>query len=166
MIYETIPASYFDHTALFEAIAEAAIISTCVEYLAQVAADDLMEQDMTSGVAIMAGQFINWAKNIEVITDHWIHLLSEKAYDLPLSSQPDCDKHRANLDKLGANFRDNLYAKVKKANDDGKPFKDVIIPVYGEWMELLKVVAKNYKIPYETGRSSMMLNGEAEKIFA
>ena len=159
MIYETIPAHYFDHTALFEAISEAAGISTCVEFLAQFAADSLIEQDMTSGAAMNAGQFINWAKNIEVITDRWIHLLSEKAYDSPLSSLPD-------KDKLGANFRDNLLDKCAEAYDDDKPFRDAIDPVYWKWVERLKVLAKNYKIPANTYRSSMMLNGEAEKICA
>ena len=157
MIYETIPAHYFDHTDLFEAIYEAIGIFNCVKFLAQNAADSLVEKDMTSGAAMNAGQFINWAKNIEVLTDHWIHLLSEKAYDLPddFSSLPAKDKHGA-----------NLLAKCVEAIHENKPFKDVIDPVYGEWVERLKVLAKNYKIPHNTYRSSMMLNGEAEKICA
>ena len=157
MIYETIPARYFDNTALFEAIYKAIEISGCVGFLAQDAANSLVEKGMTSGAAMNAGQFINWAKNIEVLTNHWIHLLCEKGYDLRLNLFPLPD-----TDKLGQNLLD----KCVEAFHENKPFKDVINPVYGEWVERLKVLAKNYKIPHNIYRSSMMLNGEAEKICA
>ena len=67
MIYETIPAKYFDHTALAKAIGEAFAIRDCAGYWANKAADELMDDRMSSGDAVEIGEFINWAKNIEFL---------------------------------------------------------------------------------------------------
>ena len=47
MIYETIPAKYFDHTALAKAIGEAFAIRDCAGYWANKAADELMDDRMS-----------------------------------------------------------------------------------------------------------------------
>ena len=74
MIYETIPATYFDHTALAKAIGEAFAIRGCAGYWANKAADELMDDRMSSGDAVEIGQFINWAKNIEFLVNRWIEV--------------------------------------------------------------------------------------------
>ena len=47
MIYETIPAKYFDHTALAKAIGEAFSLIEIVKYHANEAADELMDDRMS-----------------------------------------------------------------------------------------------------------------------
>ena len=79
MIYETIPAKYFDHTALAKAIGETSSLIEMVKYYANEAADALMDADdsMSSGDAVQIGEFINWAKNIEFHVNHWIEVFND-----------------------------------------------------------------------------------------
>ena len=77
MIYETIPAKYFDHTALAKAIGEAFALIEMVRYHANEAADQLMDDSMSSGDAVQIGEFINWAKNIEFHVNHWIEVFND-----------------------------------------------------------------------------------------
>ena len=57
--YETIPAKYFDHTALAKAIGETFSLIEMVKYYANEAADALMDADdsMSSGDAVEIGHF-------------------------------------------------------------------------------------------------------------
>ena len=72
MIYETIPAKYFDHTALAKAIGEGVILREFAEWFANKAANDLLDDDVTSGLAVNIGDFMNYAKNIEFLVHNWL----------------------------------------------------------------------------------------------
>ena len=71
MIYETIPAHYFDHTDLLKAIIASKVLSKNANHWAYLATEELMEEDLTSGQAFEAGNMINILKNVECAVDYW-----------------------------------------------------------------------------------------------
>ena len=71
MIYETIPAHYFDHTDLLKAIIASKVLSENANHWAYLATEELMEKDLTSGQAFEAGNMINILKNIEWCVNYW-----------------------------------------------------------------------------------------------
>ena len=156
MIYEIIPAKYFDHTALAKAIGEAFAIRDCAGYWANKAADELMDDRMSSGEAVEIGQFINWAKNIEFLVNRWIEVFND------ITDKMDIDPLYMVEMFMAHNYM------IQKTHDEMKKTDsviDCINGVYKEWKQQLGILARKYKIPTDTYRSDLLSNGEAERVF-
>ena len=185
MIYETIPAKYFDHTALAKAIGEAFAIRDCAGYWANKAADELTDDRMSSGEAVEIGQFINWAKNIEFLVNHWIegfnHIIDKMLVnqsensarrDRPLSVfgvETEIELKIVDIDPL---FIDKIDMAVNyiiqktcdeiEKTDSRTHVFDSISGVYEELNQQVGILARNYKIQMGTIRSDLFSNGEVE----
>ena len=158
MIYETIPAKYFDHTALAKAIGEAFAIRNCAGYWAKEAADVLMDDRMLSGDAVEIGVFINWLKNIEFLVNRWIEVFND------ITDKMDIDRPLF-IDKVDM----SVNYMIQKTNDEIEKTDsvfDCINGVYKEWNQQLGILARNYKIQMGTYRSDLFSNGEVERVFA
>jgi len=135
-------------TALAKAIGEAFAIRDCAGYWANKAADELMDDRMSSGDAVEIGEFINWAKNIEFLVNHWIegfnHIIDKIDMAVNYIIQKTCDE-------------------IEKT-DSRKHVFDSISGVYEELNQQVGILARNYKIQMGTIRSDLFSNGEVERV--
>ena len=149
---------YFDHTDLVKAIVEANVISAYAKYLANTAAEDLMDDNITSGIAFKIGNAINMLKNVEHIVNHWEEILNFTAFELNWCADQDyfetIKHHRENYDiRIGTKLENVVRVP------------DVIDDFYREWEQHLDPLARKYNIAITTNRLYLEKNGIAERWF-
>jgi len=145
MIYETIPAHYFDHTDLLKAIIASKVLSENANHWAYLATEELMEKDLTSGQAFEAGNMINILKNVECAVDYWKKIFTNVAKKS--FGQNFCcvdDDHYKELE----DFRDEYERSMGTELDNGSlMIPDVFHDFYDEWREQIVLpVARKYNI--------------------
>jgi len=156
MIYETIPAHYFDHTDLLKAIIASIVLSKNADHWAHLATEELMEEDLTSGQAFEAGNMINILKNIEWCVNYWKEIFINVAKN-KVSSGSFCqffccvhDDHYKELE----DFRDEYERSMGTELDNGSlMIPDVFHDFYDEWHEqIVHPVARKYNVPVVTSQ--------------
>ena len=148
---------YFDHTDLVKAIVEANVISAYAKYLANTAAEDLMDDNITSGIAFKIGNAINMLKNVEHIVNHWEEILNFTAFELNWCADQDyfetIKHHRENYDiRIGTKLENVVRVP------------DVIDDFYREWEQHLVPLARKYNIAMTSHKVNITQNGIAERL--
>ena len=139
MIYETIPAHYFD---LLKAIIASKVLSENANHWAYLATEELMEKDLTSGQAFEAGNMINILKNIEWCVNYWEEIFIYVARN-KVSYYKGLDYYKGLED-----YKDEYHRRiVTELNNESLMIPDVFHDFYDEWSEqIVHPVARKYNI--------------------
>ena len=153
MIYETIPVHYFDHTALLKAVVEANVLCEYTSCLANQAAEELMDDDVTSGEAVGLGVMVNMLKNIEWVVEHWLEVLAPIASKCKIYGVKSEDYHYEYEEKIDTELANESLMIPK-----------VISDFYDEWEQHLHPLARKYNIPVARNKGvDFKKNGMAER---